>query len=181
VKTAAALVFAGAVLVQAEPPASNKDGAVITAFQKRVETYVKLRRDIEGEAGKLKTTPSQEKISDQAGELLHRVREARRNAHEGDVFTPDVTAEIRRLIRLAMQANATHVQQSLRHSEPVQLHLKVNDKYPDQVPLQSTPPTLLEHLPKLPPEIEYRITGRDLVLLDAKVNLIIDVIRGVFG
>ena len=77
--------------------------------------------------------------------------------------------------------DATHVRQSLRRSEPVQIYLKVNDKYPEQMPLQTTPPTLLENLPKLPQEIEYRITGRDLVLLDAKVNLVIDVMRGVFS
>jgi len=181
VRTAAAIVFAGAVLVQADPPATNKDAAVITEFQKRVDNYIKLRQGIEAQTGRLKTTATQEKLSYQTGEILHKVREARRNAREGDLFTPDVTAEIRRLIAMAMQGDAAHVQQSLRHSEPVQLHLKVNDKYPEKVPLQTTPPTLLGNLPKLPPEIEYRITGRDLVLLDAKINLVIDVIRGVFG
>jgi hypothetical protein len=49
------------------------------------------------------------------------------------------------------------------------------------VPLQSTPPSLLENLPPLPPEIEYRITGADLVLLDAKANMVVDIIRGVFS
>jgi len=181
-KAAAAMLIAGAVWAQADSLPANKDAAIITEFQKRVDDYLKLRKDIEAKSGKLKASSSQEKISYQARGLRHKVREARENAREGEVFTPDVSAEIRRLIGLAMQAgNATHVRQSLRHSEPVQLHLKVNDKYPEQVPLQTTPPTLLENLPKLPPEIEYRITGRDLVLLDAKVNLIIDVIRGVFG
>lgn len=185
-KAAAAILLAGAALAQTDQPTThspgvNKDSAIVSEFHKRVDAYLRLRRDIEAETGKLKTTPSQEKISYQARELRHRVREARKNAREGDIFTPDISAEIRRLIGLAMQhGNAPHVRQSLQHSEPVELHLRVNDNYPEQVPLQTTPPTLLENLPKLPPEIEYRITGRDLVLLDAKVNLVIDVIRAVF-
>jgi hypothetical protein len=77
--------------------------------------------------------------------------------------------------------DARDIRQSLRNAEPVQLHLEINESYPANVPLQSTPPSLLENLPALPPEIEYRITGQDLILLDAKANLIVDMIRGVFS
>ncbi len=80
-----------------------------------------------------------------------------------------------------MQPDGPNIRQSLRSAEPVQLHLKINERYPESVPLQTTPPSLLEYLPPLPPEIEYRITGRDLVLLDAKANLIVDIIGGVFS
>src|SRR5207248_4892695 len=69
---------------------------------------------------------------------------------------------------------------SLRHAEPVKtLNLQVNDSYPQGVPLQSTPPSLLLDLPKLPSELEYRIVGRDLVLRDVKANLIVDFINNV--
>jgi len=68
----------------------------------------------------------------------------------------------------------------LRHAEPVKpLNLQVNDKYPEGVPLQSTPPSLLLDLPKLPPEVEYRIVGHDLVLRDVKANLIVDFVNNV--
>ena len=81
---------------------------------------------------------------------------------------------------MAMQPGGPQVRRSLRSAEPVQLHLQINEKYPEGVPLQTTPPSLLQSLPALPPEIEYRITGQDLVLVDAKANLIVDLIRGVF-
>jgi hypothetical protein len=42
--------------------------------------------------------------------------------------------------------------------------------------LQSTPPTILANLPPLPPECDYRLMGRDLVLRDAKTNLIVDIV-----
>jgi hypothetical protein len=180
-KAAAAILIAGVLAARADPPAVNRDAAIVNEFEKRVDRYLKLRQDIEAEMGRLRSTPSQEKISHHEGDLRHKVREARIGAREGDIFTQEISMEIRRLIGLAMQpADAAHIKQSLRHSEPVQLHLKVNDKYPAQAPLQTTPPTLLENFPKLPPEIEYRITGRDLVLLDAKANLVVDVLRGVF-
>jgi hypothetical protein len=56
------------------------------------------------------------------------------------------------------------------------LGLQVNEQYPQVSAMQSTPPTLLSNLPKLPSEIEYRIVGRELVLLDTASNLIIDLL-----
>ena len=38
---------------------------------------------------------------------------------------------------------------------------------------------LLRKLPDLPPELEYRIVGRHLILRDVKANLIVDVLRDV--
>jgi hypothetical protein len=52
----------------------------------------------------------------------------------------------------------------------------VNAAYPATLPLQSTPPTLLLNLPRLPKELEYRIVGRDMALHDTVTNLIVDFI-----
>jgi len=190
-KRAAVFLIAGTVCAQifapgfaqiGHPPV-NADAVVIQDFEKRVAAYLQLRKSIESKLLRLKSTPSQEKIAQHGNELRSAVREARKNAGPGDIFTPEIAAEIRRLTATAVQqGDGDHIGQSLRHAEPVQLHLEINDSYPvDRVPLQSTPPSLLENLPALPSEIEYRITGRDLVLLDAKANLIIDVIRGLFS
>jgi len=178
----AAILTAGGLCAQIGHPAVNADSAIIQDFEKRVAGYLQLRKSIESDLPKLKSTPSQEKISHHESELRRAVREARKRARPGDIFTPEIAVEIRRLIAIAAQPqDGNHIAQSLRHAEPVQLHLEINDRYPEIVPLQSTPPSLLENLPPLPPEIEYRITGADLVLLDAKANLIVDIIRGVFS
>jgi len=42
------------------------------------------------------------------------------------------------------------------------------------------PPTLLQHFPKLPKKIEYRIVGNDLVLEDTESHLVIDIFPGAF-
>ncbi len=171
----------GLANAQTGHPAVNADAALVQDFENRVAAYLQLRRSIESNLPKLKATPSEEKISHHEIQLRHAVREARKNARTGDIFTPEITAEIRRLIAIAMHPDGAAIRQSLRSAEPVQLHLAINEKYPDGVPLQTTPPSLLENLPVLPPDIEYRITGQDLVLLDAKANLVVDIIRGVFS
>jgi hypothetical protein len=179
---AAAILIAGTVCAQIGHPAVNANSLVVQDFQKRVAAYLQLRKSIESSLTKLKSTPSQEKITHHETELRRAVREARKNARPADIFTPEIASEIRRLITIAIQPeDGNHIAQSLRHAEPVHLHLEINESYPEIVPLQSTPPSLLENLPPLPPEIEYRITGNDLVLLDTKANLIVDIIRGVFS
>jgi len=68
---------------------------------------------------------------------------------------------------------------TLEHSEPIPgLTLRVNDSYPP-LPLQTMPAGLLQRLPLLPKELEYRIIGHDLVLHDIEPNIIVDFIPGV--
>jgi hypothetical protein len=178
----AIIILSAALSAQVSHPAVNPDTATMQDFQKRVDAYLQLRKGVEAQMPKLKTTPSQAKISDHEDDLGRAVREARKNAKPGDIFTPAISAEIRRLTAIAMQpGDGANIRQSLRSAEPVQVHLKVNDRYPDDIPLQSTPPSLLDNLPRLPQEIEYRVTGTDLVLLDAKANIIVDLIPGMFS
>jgi hypothetical protein len=166
------------LLLQAQDhPAVNADAAIVQDFEKNVADYAKLRRKLESELPALKPTESQEKIVHHEHELARKIRRAREHAKQGDIFTPAIAAEFRRLIGLAMQGtDGAHIHESLRNAEPVGIRLRVNEAYPSNIPLQSTPPTILLNLPKLPPECDYRLTGKDLVLRDAKTNLIVDII-----
>ena len=68
----------------------------------------------------------------------------------------------------------------MNHAEPVRMPtLRVDASYPEHLPLQTTPPSVLANLPKLPPEVEYRIVGNALVLRDVDANLIVDFTRNV--
>jgi len=153
----------------------NPHSAILQDFDKRVSDYVKMRKTIEGKLPKLKVTPSQAEIRNHERALADMLRQARQSAAQGDIFTPEISAEFRRLIGITMQgADAARIKGSLKTAEPVILRVAVNDVYPKQAPLQSTPPTLLLNLPRLPPELEYRLVGRTLVLRDVKSNLIVD-------
>jgi hypothetical protein len=134
-----------------------------------------LRKQVEGTMPALKPTVSSEAIAHHEHELTRKIRKARQGAVQGTIFTPEIAAEFRRLIGIAMQGqDASHVHQSLRHAEPVHVRIGANEPYPSGVPLQSTPPTLLINLPTLPPELDYRVVGNNLILRDAKANLILD-------
>lgn len=156
--------------------AADPDAAAIQDFGKRVAAYAQLRKQVQSGMPALRETDSPGEISRQQNRLADALRRRRANAQAGDIFTPQIAAEFRRLIALSMETGAKQIDSSLRHAEPVQLRLHVNESYPDHIPLQSTPPSLLANLPPLPSEIEYRIAGRDLILLDTRANLVIDLI-----
>ena len=58
------------------------------------------------------------------------------------------------------------------------VRVRVNAVYPEHIPLQTMPPSILLNLPELPRELDYRIVGRTLVLRDVGANLIVDYIPG---
>lgn len=165
---------------QNKQPKTNPDAAIIQDFQKRATAYHKLRKTVEVQLSTLKATKSQSTIQGHQEAIAAGIREARPSATQGDIFTPGIAGEFRRLIGIATQGgSAARVKESLKSAEPVQLPLRVNDSYPANVPLQSTPPTLLMNLPRLPEELEYRIVGRSLVLRCVKGNLIVDFVPNI--
>ncbi len=159
----------------------NQASLQLEDFNKRVTRYVAIHKTARSQVRGLKPTASPEKIEHYEHRLARRIREFRHSATPGEIFTPEIAAEFGNLIKLAMQGNnAKRVEQSLNHAEPVRLPvLRVGASYPEALPLQSTPPTFLANLPKLPPEVEYRVVGHDLVLRDVDANLIVDFTRNV--
>jgi hypothetical protein len=148
---------------------------VLEEFQQRVTGYAKLRDQARSSVGRLTPTGSPDRIAEHEKDWADKIREARASAVQGNIFTPRTGAIFRRLIASSIQGrNAARVHQSLRRSEPVVVPLKVNAPYPDGVALQTTPPTLLQNLPQLPHELEYRVVGRALVIRDVGANLIVD-------
>lgn len=170
--SAALLLFAGAGAGQVRV---NADAAISAAFQNKVAEYVKLRKTAEAGLPQVKPGDGGFGIPQHQVELAGRIREARGSAKQGDICSPEVAGELRRLIGLAMQgANSKRILRSLRHAEPIALKIAVNGSLPEKLPLQSTPPTLLMNLPKLPPEVDYRVIGNALVLRDTGANMVID-------
>jgi hypothetical protein len=170
VRAASVALLIAAALAAEQPPS-----VPIADFQQKVGDYVTLRNKAESGLPKLKTTESPDAIAQHEKALAQAIVMARTDAKQGDIFTEPIAAEFRRLLASAMQPqNAPKVKQSLNHAEPVHVHPAVNQPYPQKVPLQSTPPTLLIHLPLLPKEMEYRLMDKNLVLLDVRANLIVD-------
>jgi hypothetical protein len=155
----------------------NPQALVLQDFDKRVAEYVKLQKSLAKGLSATKPTTEPQTIIDRQHELAGKLRAARSQAKQGDIFTPEIAKEFRRLLGLARGGqNDAHIKRSLERAEPVRLTLHVNEAYPSNIPLQSTPPTILMNLPRLPPELEYRIAGRMLVLRDGVANIVVDLI-----
>jgi hypothetical protein len=182
-RTIAFLSVLGVVLPAAmaadPPPVQPKipESPAFLEFSKSVQQYVKLHKSVP----QLRTTKQREEIVARRQALKQKIREQRADAKPGDIFTPDVSAEFRRVIRSTFQgANAASVRKTIREGAPVPgWHLSVNADYPDDLPLTTVPPTLLLHLPQLPTGVAYRIIGHDFVLADSEARLIVDFIAGV--
>ncbi len=161
-------------------PAVNQDSLVIASFENSVKEYMKLHNKAKAGVPPLKPTNSAHAINQYQRMLASNIRSARPDAKQGDIFTPEIGQEFKRLIGMTMKGpGAAKIQASLRHAEPVsKIPLQVNSVYPEHVPLQSSPPSVLLNLPPLPPELDYRIVGRDLVLRDVGANMIVDFIPG---
>lgn len=172
------IAVAVALVTLAAQEKTNADSAILAGFEQKIADYMKLRKTAEGQLQKLKPTKSSDAIKRHEHELAKQLRVARASAVQGSIFAPDVAAEFQRLIGQTLQGpQSGGVQSSLRHAEPVQIpDLRVNGSYPEHIPLQSTPASLLMNLPKLPPELEYRVVGRALILRDVGANLIVDLI-----
>ncbi len=144
-------------------------------FRQHIADYRKVHAQAQSAAPPLNKAGKKGDFADAEHELAAKIREARKNARQGDIFTPATAKEFRALIAAAMRGNNDErVRKSLEHAEPVQLALKVNDSFPDGIPLPSTPPTLLLNLPELPHDLDYRIVGETLVLRDADANMVVD-------
>jgi hypothetical protein len=154
--------------------AVNPDALLVQEFERRVAEYLKLHKSAEATLKPLKSTGSQEKIRHHQHELREAILDRRKEAVQGNIFTPQIGAEFLRLVGIAYQGEDQHIRDSLKRSEPVKLRCRVNKEYPDDEPLQTMPSSLLLNLPQLPPEVEYRLVGLNLVLRDIGANLIVD-------
>jgi hypothetical protein len=160
----------------ASPVPTQDNARTVKDFEARVAKYLDLRKKEAGSAPR--PTNSPEKLAETQQERAAKVSALRQDAKQGDIFTPEIAAYFRRQISAALAGrDGGKIRASLRHAEPVApLALHVNEVYPQGIPLQSTPPTLLLNLPPLPKELEYRIVGRSLVLHDIVPNIIVDFI-----
>ncbi len=155
----------------------NPQAAVLADFQSRIDKYMKMHKEVESGAAKLKETNDPAKIQDAQTALSARIREARADARPGDIFTPEIRAAFRRLMYPEVQGAAGRdTKSAIKEDSPQNVPLKVNTRYPEGAPLPTVPPNILEKLPPLPEDLEYRIVDKHLILLDVDANLIVDYI-----
>jgi hypothetical protein len=168
-----ALLGAMPLYAQRPPTAGSADAKVVADFETRVKQYIDFREKIAGKPPK--PTDNPQEIVTRQRELTAKIRVAHAGAKQGEIFTPQIAEYFRHQIHSSLAGrHGMEIVSSLRHAEPVKMELQVNQSYPENVPLQSTPPTLLLNLPELSDGMEYRILNRELVLRDSEANIILD-------
>jgi hypothetical protein len=170
----------------AQPPATaparlgqrvNANARALADVRSRIATYAGLHRELEATLPPLPKDASAGQIDKHYRELARLLQQARRGAKPGDIFTPAARSVIRRLIDVVLRGpDGPALRASIRDENPGSLSIAVNARYPDSVPLATMPTTVLEGLPKLPRELEYRFLGDRLLLLDVGPHLIVDLI-----
>ncbi len=155
------------------------DSRVIADFQTRVQRYVELHRTLEG-AMPVPAPDDWAAVWAALEALGVKIRAARKNARQGEIFAPDIERWFRRTIAGCLKdCNTDELLATLNEENPEDLVLipRINGAWPEEASLGPMPPKLLAGLPELPEELQYRFMHRDFVLWDAHANIIVDFIK----
>jgi hypothetical protein len=167
-----------AVAQQAEPDfrlevLGHFDAETLAAFAKRTQDYATLRARLEQGLPPLVVTVNPDEIENFENRLADRIRHAR-HSRRYQVFVPAMERQIKRL--LAARADAGTIA-LIMDDGPGEPDIDVNEGYSKDFPLATMPPKILMVLPELPPDMQYRFIGRNLVLYDVRANIVIDEIE----
>jgi hypothetical protein len=161
-----------------EPPRFKVEifGDVMADFSARVSAYVELRDELrKGTPALAVGDPAQVRHAVDA--LAARIRVARAGARRGDIFTPTISREFKKVL---VQTDDT-TWADIVDDNPGEFSTRINGSYPEKKPFSTVPPNILAALPRLPDDLEYRFLGRHLILLDTRASVIVDWIPYAMG
>jgi hypothetical protein len=161
-------------------PLSPEDARALATMNDRLKQYVELHLKLEESLPKLPKDATPQQIDKNQRMLEKLVRDARATAKPGDIFTPEAQSVIKRLLATVFGGpDGKQLKASIMDENtvvPATIKLTVNARYPDVVPLTSVPPQVLQTLPKLTEDLEYRFVGDWLILLDTHAHVVADYI-----
>ena len=159
-------------------PLSQEDAQALATMNDRLKEYIEVHHKLEQTLPAVPKDATPEQIDQNQRALEKLVRANRKSAKPGDIFTPEARPVILRLLASVFGGpDGKQLKSSIMDENPVGIKLAINSRYPDSVPLSSVPPEVLQTLPKLPEELEYRFIGDRIVLYDLHAHLIADFIE----
>ena len=170
------------VLMTAAAFAQSREPAIqpINAFENATQDYVLMHRRLERQIGSIEFGTPVAEINRIMHELAAAIRAERAGAKQGDVFAPLIGSLLRARIHDALLEHR-YTADEVRAAGRVdgvdygRVRLQVNDTFPWVLAVAMFP-CVIEALPPLPPELQYRIVGDDLVLIDVHASLIVDIL-----
>jgi len=159
----------------ATPAHERRVAPELADFTRRVERFSALRHTLKATLPALSNEATPEQIDRNQRALATLVSASRSRARSGNMFTPMAQVYIRAMLKeLFTNANKKQLRQSIQDENPGPVRLVINGRYPERVPLSTMPPEVLEALPPLPEDLEYRFVGDTLILLDSHAHIVID-------
>jgi hypothetical protein len=149
-------------------------------FLDYVNHYAALQRMTITALGQPLMWSDAEQLLRQQRRLANAMRAARPFARAGDVFTPAVSRYFRTRIDALVRETGLDVTTAIEPPDEDEVVIAAAPCVAEPVPWNAGPvmwPSMLAALPELPPELEYRFIGRDLVLIDMLANLVVDVLH----
>ena len=153
---AAALVLAAVGPVYAQAPAEPTPA--VSTFLSAVRDYVDMHRRLEDSVGRIELNSSVESINRTMAALATAIRGERREAKQGDFFSPALAPELRARVNDTLREHGftprdVRLSQSLEGVDLGAVRLQVNDTFP-WVLASIMFPCVIEALPPIPSELQ---------------------------
>lgn len=147
-------------------------------FLRSVESYVTLRQQVERRFPPVEVSVDVDTVQRATDARLAAIRHARSGAQTGDIFNARVTELFRARIRQSFAIRAHDVSElidEMNEGGSRWLPAVVNGRFSWKTAV-ATPPHVIAVLPDLPPDLQYRFVGPDLVLVDIRASIIVDIL-----
>ena len=175
-----ALAFVALTIAAAKAQPTEPALQAFQTFEKTTQDYVRVHRRLEEQIGPIEIGTPATEINRIIRQLATAIRADRADAKQGDFFTPSLTRVLRTRIKDALLEHG-YTADDVRAAGRVdgvdneRVSLQVNDTFPWRLGAAMFP-CVIEVLPPLPPELQCRFVGDDLILIDIHARLIVDIL-----
>jgi Skp family chaperone for outer membrane proteins len=169
----------GVAARQAANPDANVQATALAEFQKRLQDYINLRAELGRKLKPLAPTADSAELAARQDTLAAAIREARKGAKPGDLIPTRVAGQIRNTVANDFRRRNPDATRAVFEEVPEGVRPVVNRTMPDNAALATVPPLLLNLLPPLPDNLQYRFMARHIVVIDGDTRIIVDYILNV--
>ena len=159
-----------------------REGEALRHFREELAEYAVLHGQQLAKVRSREPANASESVARQKA-LARAIQAKRIKARQGDIFRPEIEPLFRRLIAEQLEGpDNLAARKAIREGNPGQeedsipVAVSVNTEYPPGAARSTVPSSLLLTLPPLPTSLHYRFVGRDLLLVDAVAQLIVDIL-----
>lgn len=164
---------------QAGNPSANAQATALAEFQQRLQGYLNLRAELSRKLKPLSPTANSAELTARQDTLAAALRDARKGAKPGDLIPTRVAEQIRETVAADFRRRNPDTKRAVFNEVPEGVRPVINKTMPDSEALATVPALLLNSLPRLPDNLQYRFMDRHVVLLDGDTRLIVDYILNV--